>query len=47
MGQERLSNITMLQIERNQVIDSESVIDEFNAASTVHGRLLSLILCIN
>lgn len=43
MGQERLSNIDMLQIERNPVIDSKIVIDEFNAAATMHGRCLSLI----
>lgn len=43
MGQERLSDLAILQIERNRVIDSEIVIDEFNAAATVHGRRLSLI----
>jgi len=32
MGQGRLSNIAMLQIERNQVIDYKIVIDKFNAA---------------
>jgi len=43
MGQERLSDLAILQIERNRVIDSEIVIDEFNTAATVHGRRLSFI----
>jgi len=31
----------MLQTERNPVIDSEIVIDEFDAEATIHCRLLS------
>jgi len=33
----------MLQTERNPVMDSGIVIDEFNAAANIHGRRLSLI----
>lgn len=38
-----ISNIAMLQIKRNRVIDFEIVIDEFDAAETVgiHSRRLS------
>ncbi|KAL4119059.1 hypothetical protein QTP88_011928 [Uroleucon formosanum] len=38
MGQERLSDLAILQIERNRITDSEIVIDLFKAAATVHGR---------
>lgn len=34
----KLPNITMWQIERNQVIGSEITIDELNAAATINGR---------
>lgn len=44
MGQKRLSNLlAMLQIERNENLDFEIVIDEFNAAEIPQGRRLSLI----
>jgi len=42
MGQERLSSLSLLQIEKNQQIDEEKVIDEFNSSVSVSGRRLAL-----
>lgn len=42
MGQERLSNLGTLQIEKKRIINMEEVIDEFNSNSSVNSRKLSL-----
>jgi len=42
MGQERLSNLGTLQIEKKRNINIEEVIDEFNNNSSVNSRKLSL-----
>lgn len=42
MGQERLSNLGTLQIEKKRIINMEEFIDEFNSNSSVNSRKLSL-----
>lgn len=42
MGQERLSSLANLQIEKNYCIDFDQVIDEFDATCLERGRRLSL-----
>jgi len=42
MSQECLSSLSLLQIEKNQLIDVEKVIDEFNSSISVSRRLLAL-----
>lgn len=42
MGQERLSSVANLQIEKNYCIDFDQVIDEFDATCLERGRRLGL-----
>jgi hypothetical protein len=47
IGQERLSILSLLQIEKNQLIYVKRVIDEFNSSVSVSGRCLALAYLIN
>jgi len=42
MGQQRLSSLANLQIEKNYCIDFDQVFDEFDATCLERGRRLSL-----